>query len=98
MMGMISKTSTIAIFLKMGTAALVCSAATAAFAMSEEEIRAETDSDFGFCLSCWDRIFGTYIAEPAKGQLGMVIGVEGYRADTEQRLDRLLLQPLKDDA
>ena len=59
------------------------------------EIREETDSDFGFCLSCWDRIFGTYRAEPAKGQLGMVIGVEGFRADDEQRLDRLLLQPLK---
>lgn len=59
------------------------------------EIREETDSDFGFCLSCWDRLFGTYVAEPSKGQLGMVIGVEGFRADAEQRLDRLLLQPLK---
>lgn len=60
------------------------------------DIRTETDSDFGFCLSCWDRIFGTYIAEPAHGQLGMVIGVEGLREDAEQRLDRLLMQPLKD--
>lgn len=59
------------------------------------EIREETDSDFGFCLSCWDRMFGTYIAEPSKGQLGMVIGVEGFRDDPEQRIDRLLLQPLK---
>lgn len=59
------------------------------------EIREETDSDFGFCLSCWDRLFGTYVAEPSKGQLGMVIGIEGLRGDAEQRLDRLLLQPLK---
>ncbi len=59
------------------------------------ELREETDSDFGFCLSCWDRMFGTYIAEPSKGQLGMVIGVEGLRADGEQRIDRLLIQPLK---
>ena len=59
------------------------------------EIPAETDSDFGFCLSCWDRLFGTYLAQPSRGQLGMVIGVEGYRADAEQRLDRLLVQPLK---
>lgn len=59
------------------------------------EIREETDSDFGFCLSCWDRIFGTYRAEPAKGQLGMVIGVAELRADDEQRLDRLLVQPLR---
>jgi len=59
------------------------------------ELREETDSDFGFCLSCWDRLFGTYVAEPAKGQLGMVIGIEGLRADEQQRLDRLLLQPLR---
>lgn len=62
------------------------------------EIRDEMDSDFGFCLSCWDRMFGTYIAEPSRGQLGMTIGVAGYRTDADQRLDRLLLQPLKDGA
>ncbi len=61
------------------------------------EIRAETDSDFGFCLSVWDRIFGTYVAEPAKGQLGMVIGVEGYRAAEQQRIDRLLAQPFREE-
>lgn len=60
------------------------------------EIRTEMDSDFGFCLSCWDRMFGTYVAAPARGQLGMVIGVPLYRADAEQRIDRLLLQPLRD--
>lgn len=59
------------------------------------EIRAETDSDFGFCLSVWDRMFGTYVAEPEKGQLGMVIGVEGLREDREQRIDRLLVQPFR---
>ncbi|MFO0400778.1 MAG: sterol desaturase family protein [Alphaproteobacteria bacterium] len=59
------------------------------------EVREETDSDFGFCLSCWDRLFGTYRAEPAAGQLGMVIGVVEFRADQEQRLDRLLTQPLR---
>jgi sterol desaturase/sphingolipid hydroxylase (fatty acid hydroxylase superfamily) len=60
------------------------------------EVQAETDSDFGFCLSCWDRLFGTYRAEPAAGQLGMVIGVVEFRADQEQRLDRLLTQPLRE--
>jgi hypothetical protein len=39
-------------------------------------------------------LFGTYRAEPAAGQLGMVIGVAEFRADQEQRLDRLLTQPL----
>jgi sterol desaturase/sphingolipid hydroxylase (fatty acid hydroxylase superfamily) len=61
------------------------------------EIREETDSDFGFCLSWWDRLFGTYRAEPRLGQLGMVIGIEGWRADAEQRLDRLLAQPFRRD-
>lgn len=61
------------------------------------EIARETNSDFGFCLSCWDRIFGTYVPEPAKGQLGMVIGIAGFRADAQQRLDRLLVQPLRSD-
>jgi len=59
------------------------------------EIARETDSDFGFCLSVWDRIFGTYVAEPQRGQLGMVIGIEGLRADAEQRIDRLLVQPFR---
>jgi len=62
------------------------------------ELREETDSDFGFCLSCWDRLFGTYRAEPAAGQLGMVIGVVEFRADQEQRLDRLLAQPFRETA
>jgi sterol desaturase/sphingolipid hydroxylase (fatty acid hydroxylase superfamily) len=60
------------------------------------EVREETDSDFGFCLSCWDRLFGTYRAEPAAGRLGMVIGVVEFRADQEQRLDRLLAQPFRE--
>jgi sterol desaturase/sphingolipid hydroxylase (fatty acid hydroxylase superfamily) len=57
------------------------------------EVRAETDSCYGFCLPWWDRIFGSYRAAPAAGE-GVVIGVEGWRAPAEQRLDRLLLQPL----
>ncbi|MFM7419128.1 MAG: sterol desaturase family protein [Alphaproteobacteria bacterium] len=58
-------------------------------------VHAETDSNFGFCLSVWDRIFGTHIPEPAAGQLGMVIGIDEFRADEEQRLDRLLTQPFR---
>jgi sterol desaturase/sphingolipid hydroxylase (fatty acid hydroxylase superfamily) len=60
-------------------------------------VPAETDSNFGFCLSCWDRIFGTYRAEPAAGQLGMTIGLETFRAPDEARLDRLITQPFRND-
>ena len=60
------------------------------------ELRAETDSCYGFCLSVWDRIFGSYVPAPAAGE-GVVIGVPGWRAAGEQRLDRLLVQPLRSD-
>lgn len=59
------------------------------------EIRAECDSDFGFCLPWWDRLFGTYRAQPALGHQGMVIGTPGFRTPDQQRLDRLLVQPLR---
>ncbi len=41
--------------------------------------RAETDSNFGFNLSLWDRLLGTYRADPAKGHEGMVIGIAQLR-------------------
>lgn len=37
--------------------------------------RAEHDSNYGFSLSIWDRIFGTYIAQPKDGQAEMKIGL-----------------------
>jgi len=42
-------------------------------------IRAETDSNYGFNLSWWDRLFGTYRDQPAKGHAGMVIGQSDWR-------------------
>lgn len=36
----------------------------------------ETNSNFGFNVPWWDRMFGTYCPEPALGQLGMKIGLE----------------------
>jgi sterol desaturase/sphingolipid hydroxylase (fatty acid hydroxylase superfamily) len=39
----------------------------------------EANSNFGFNLSIWDRLFGTYIAEPAKGHVDMPIGIQGLR-------------------
>ena len=36
----------------------------------------ETNSNYGFNVSWWDRLFGTYCAEPSLGQLGMKIGLE----------------------
>ena len=55
----------------------------------------ETNSNFGFNLPWWDRLFGTYRAAPRAGQEGMTIGLEAFRAPAELRLDRLLTQPLR---
>ena len=54
----------------------------------------ETDSNFGFTLSWWDRLFGTYRAQPRAGHDAMTIGVEGFAAHAVLGLHRLLIQPL----
>jgi sterol desaturase/sphingolipid hydroxylase (fatty acid hydroxylase superfamily) len=60
-------------------------------------VRAETDSNFGFNLAIWDRLFGTYRAQPAAGHDGMTIGIEAFRDPAELRLDRMLTQPFRED-
>ena len=39
----------------------------------------ETNSNYGFNLAIWDRIFGTYIDQPRGGHEGMTIGIHKYR-------------------
>jgi sterol desaturase/sphingolipid hydroxylase (fatty acid hydroxylase superfamily) len=53
----------------------------------------ETNSNFGFNLSWWDRIFGTYCPQPAAGPEQMIIGIDTFRDPAELRLDRMLRQP-----
>jgi sterol desaturase/sphingolipid hydroxylase (fatty acid hydroxylase superfamily) len=57
--------------------------------------REETDSNYGFNLSLWDRVFGTYRAQPIEGHDGMTIGINAFREPSELRIDRMLLQPLR---
>ena len=57
----------------------------------------ETNSNFGFNLPWWDRLFGTYRAQPAAGHEGMTIGIAQFREPSELRLDRMLIQPFRDD-
>jgi sterol desaturase/sphingolipid hydroxylase (fatty acid hydroxylase superfamily) len=57
----------------------------------------ETNSNFGFNLPWWDRLFGTYRAQPAAGHDAMTIGIEQFRKPRELGLDRMLLQPLRGD-
>ena len=58
-------------------------------------VPSETNSNFGFNLALWDRLFGTYIAQPAAGHTAMTIGIPKFRDPAELRLDRLLTQPLR---
>ena len=58
-------------------------------------VTAETDSNFGFNLPWWDRLMGTYRAQPAAGHQGMTIGLEIFRDPGELRLVRLLTQPFR---
>jgi sterol desaturase/sphingolipid hydroxylase (fatty acid hydroxylase superfamily) len=61
-------------------------------------VRTETDSNFGFNLPWWDRLFGTYRREPAAGHDGMTIGLPIFRDKKELRLDRMLMQPFRNDS
>jgi sterol desaturase/sphingolipid hydroxylase (fatty acid hydroxylase superfamily) len=56
----------------------------------------ETNSNFGFSLSWWDRLCGTYRASPTLGQIGMEIGLREYRAPLH--LGQLLFLPFQGDA
>lgn len=55
----------------------------------------ETNSNFGFNLPWWDRLLGTYLAQPSAGHIGMTIGIEQFRTKRDLWIDRLLLQPLR---
>ena len=58
-------------------------------------IARETNSNYGFNLPWWDRVFGTYRAQPEAGHLAMTIGIEQFRDLREQRLDHMLTQPFR---
>jgi len=53
----------------------------------------ERDSNFGFNLSWWDRLFGTYRAQPEKGHTDMVIGLANFRNPQGLTLMKLLALP-----
>ena len=56
----------------------------------------EANSNFGFNLSLWDRLFGTYRDQPRGGHEGMTIGIHKFRTPAEaSRIDGLLLMPFR---
>lgn len=57
----------------------------------------ETNSNYGFNFSIWDRLFGTYLAQPSKGHRDMVIGLSQFRDQKRLTLPWLLILPLVGD-
>ncbi|MFY9973503.1 MAG: sterol desaturase family protein [Chromatiaceae bacterium] len=56
----------------------------------------ETNSNFGFNLSLWDRLFGTYRDQPRAGHAGMTIGIRDHRDPREvSRLPGMLALPFR---
>ena len=57
-------------------------------------LRRETDSNFGFNLSLWDRWFGSYADQPERGHIDMTIGLSEFRdPDEVDRLPGMLALP-----
>ena len=55
----------------------------------------ETNSNYGFSLSLWDRIFKSYIDQPKAGHDDMVIGLEEHQTKAPASLSWSLLLPIK---
>ena len=53
----------------------------------------ETNSNFGFNLPWWDRLFGTYRAQPAAGHEDMVLGLSQFRDSQRLSLPWLIILP-----
>jgi len=57
--------------------------------------RQETDSNYGFCLSIWDRLFRTYKAQPAEGHNAMTIGLPNHQTEGPGQLVYSLALPFR---
>ena len=56
-------------------------------------IQREHDTNYGFNLSVWDRLFGTYTSQPRDGHEGMKIGLPPYQTDDPTKLGWCLALP-----
>jgi len=58
-------------------------------------VQSEMDSNYGFSISCWDRLFNTYTAEPGKPQTEFTIGLSRYRKPEQVGFLQMLVLPFK---
>jgi sterol desaturase/sphingolipid hydroxylase (fatty acid hydroxylase superfamily) len=57
--------------------------------------KGETNSNFGFNLSVWDRALGTYVNNALKPQPRIIIGVNAFRSSEEVSFKNLLMMPFR---
>ena len=57
----------------------------------------EANRNFGFIFSLWDKLFGTYLAEPQKGQMYMRIGLDAFNDPKYLKGGQILLIPFMDN-
>jgi len=55
----------------------------------------ETNSNYGFNIALWDRLFGTYRAQPDAGHDAMTIGLPEYQQQPTHHLPWMLRLPFK---
>lgn len=55
----------------------------------------EMNSNFGFNISIWDRLFSTYTDKPKAGHNVMKIGLNRFREKKDSSLASMLIQPFK---
>jgi len=53
----------------------------------------ETNSNYGFFLSTWDRLFKTFIEQPKLGHDDMIIGLDQYQTESPATLKWVLKTP-----
>lgn len=60
------------------------------------EIVSETNSNYGFNLSIWDRVFGTYIDKPTLDHVEMRQGLTEFGFEKPLSIQELIVSPFKD--
>jgi sterol desaturase/sphingolipid hydroxylase (fatty acid hydroxylase superfamily) len=61
-------------------------------------LRREHNTNYGFNLSLWDRLFHTYTAQPEAGHQGMTIGLPPYQSEAPTKFGWSLLLPFRTPA
>ncbi|WP_107988989.1 sterol desaturase family protein [Breoghania corrubedonensis] len=60
-------------------------------------IGCETDSNYGFNFSFWDRLCRTYVAQPQRGHEGMTIGLSSFQSAAPTGIVWSLLLPFREN-